>query len=124
MRDLISSFENSIQRLKEVLAEEKTIKNRDSAIKRFEFTVELTWKCIQQYLRDQGIVCRSPKECLKEAFKFGLIEDDPLWFGIFEDRNLTAHTYDEETADEVYKRLPVYLGIFNKLNDSLKRYLK
>jgi len=124
MRDLISSFENSIQRLKEVLAEEKTIKNRDSAIKRFEFTVELTWKCIQQYLRDQEIVCRSPKECLKEAFKFGLIEDDPQWLGIFEDRNLTAHTYDEETADEVYKRLPAYLGIFNKLNDSLKRYLK
>jgi len=122
--DRIDSYKKALLKLKEILNEPETEINRDAAIKRFEFTVELAWKCIQQYLRDQGIVCRSPKECLKEAFKFGLIEDDPLWFGIFEDRNLTAHTYDEETADEVYKRLPEYLGIFNKLNDSLKRYLK
>ena len=119
MKELFSSFRDSIRRLEEVLRDEKTIKTRDSAIKRFEFTAELSWKCCQKFLRDQEIVCRSPKECLKEAFKFGLLEDDAQWIAVFEDRNLTAHTYYEEAANEVYRRLPGYLEIFKKLETSL-----
>lgn len=75
--------------------------NRDSAVKRFEFTVELAWKSIQMFLREQKIICRSPKESFKEAFKFGLIKDDPRWIEMIEDRNLTVHTYDENFAKEV-----------------------
>lgn len=120
MKELFDSFEKSVQRFEEILKEEKSIKNRDSAIKRFEFTVELAWKCAQKFLRDQEIICRSPKECLKEAFKFGLVEDDPRWIEALEDRNLTVHTYDESTADDVYLRLSNYLEIFNFLKDKLK----
>lgn len=114
MKELFASFEKSLQRLKEVLEEETTI-NRDAAIKRFEFTVELAWKCLQKFLREEGTVCRSPKECLKEAFKFGLVEDDPGWMEILEDRNLTIHLYDEKTVDEIYQRLPRYLTILEGL---------
>ncbi len=120
MKELFDSFEKSVQRFDEILKEEKSIKNRDSAIKRFEFTIELAWKCAQKFLRDQEIICRSPKECLKEAFKFGLVEDDPRWIEALEDRNLTVHTYDESTADDVYSRLPNYLEIFNFLRDRIK----
>jgi len=124
MKELFDSFEKSVQRFEEILKEEKSIKNRDSAIKRFEFTIELAWKCAQKFLREQEIVCRSPKECLKEAFKFGLVEDDPRWIEALEDRNLTVHTYDESTADDVYSRLPNYLEIFNFLKDKLKEKIK
>lgn len=124
MKELLFSFEKSIERLNEILKEEKNVKNRDASIKRFEFTVELAWKCIQKFLRDQEIICRSPKECLKEAFKFGLIKDDPRWLQMLEDRNLTVHTYDEETADEVYERLPLYLDLFYELKNSLRKHLE
>src|SRR3989344_6474493 len=123
MKELFSSFRDSIRRLEEVLRDEKTIKTRDSAIKRFEFTAELAWKCFQKFLRDQEIVCRSPKECLKEAFKFGLVEDDARWIEAFEDRNLTTHTYDEENAEKVYNRLPRYLEIFKSLKEKLRENL-
>ncbi|MBU3965068.1 nucleotidyltransferase substrate binding protein [Patescibacteria group bacterium] len=124
MKELFNSFEKSVQRFEEILKEEKSIKNRDSAIKRFEFTIELAWKCVQKFLREEEIICRSPKECLKEAFKFGLVEDDPRWIEALEDRNLTVHTYDESTADDVYSRLPNYLGIFNLLRDKLKEKME
>ncbi|MBU1159710.1 nucleotidyltransferase substrate binding protein [Patescibacteria group bacterium] len=120
MEELFDSFEKSIQRLEEVLKQEKTIFNRDSSIQRFEFTIELAWKCIQKFLREQRIVCRSPKECLKEAFKFDLIDDDNRWLKAFDDRNLTVHTYKEEIAEKIYNNLPDYLEIFKKLKEALK----
>lgn len=119
MKEIFNSYKNSIERFEEILNDKKTVKTRDSAIQRFEFTVELAWKCVQKFLREQEIICRSPKECLKEAFKFGLVEDDEKWIMIFEDRNLTVHTYDENTAEEVYGRLFGYLEIFKKLKTVL-----
>lgn len=121
MEELFNSFGKSLQRLEEVLKREKTVESRDSAIKRFEFTVELAWKSIQKFLREEEIICRSPKECLREAFKFGLVRDDPQWINMFEDRNLTAHTYDEEVAADVYSRLPEYLGILENLKEKLEQ---
>lgn len=120
MSEIYSSFRKSILRFDEVLKHEKTIANRDSAIKRFEITVELAWKSLQIFLREEGIPCRSPKECLKKAFEFDLIDDDDRWLEMMEDRNLTVHTYDETFADDVYNRLPAYLSLLNKLIVSLE----
>jgi nucleotidyltransferase substrate binding protein (TIGR01987 family) len=122
MKEFLVSLENSIKRLKDILKKKKTVANRDSAIKRFELTIELTWKTTQRFLREQNIICRSPKECLQEAFRFGLIDDDARWLEALEDRNLTVHTYNEKTADEVYKRLPRYLNLFSRLEKELKKH--
>lgn len=121
MKELFDSFKKAIQRLDEALKEEKTILNRDAAIQRFEFVVELAWKCIQKFLKEQRIICRSPKECLKEAFKFGLIDDDERWLKAFDDRNLTVHTYKEEIAEKIFSNLPDYMEIFNKLKEALRK---
>lgn len=121
MKEIFFSFEKSLKRFEEILQKEKTVIHRDAAIQRFEFTVELAWKCVQKFFREQEIICRSPKECLKEAFRFGLIQDNPKWIEMLEDRNLTVHTYDEQTADEVYNRLSGYLGVLEALSQSLKK---
>lgn len=120
MQETLASFKQSLDRFNEILKEKESIITRDASIQRFEFTVELAWKSIQKFLREEKIICRSPKECLKEAFKFGLIEDDPIWLQMIEDRNLTVHTYDENTAREVYKRLPKYLAPLIKLQKQLR----
>lgn len=124
MKEIFNSFDKSLHRLKEILQKEKTITNRDAAIKRFEFTAELAWKTTQKFLKDHAITCRSPKECWQESFKFGLIEDDPKWLEMIQDRNLTAHTYDEKLAEEIYRRLPKYLNLLTLLKNSLKQNLK
>ncbi len=124
MKEIFASFKKSLQRFEDILKKKKTIANRDSAIKRFEFTVELAWKCAQKFLREQKIICRSPKECLKEAFKLDLIKDDSKWIDMLEDRNLTAHTYDEKTAEKVCNRLPNYLVVLNALKEKLNELIK
>ncbi|MCG2725954.1 MAG: nucleotidyltransferase substrate binding protein [Elusimicrobia bacterium] len=122
--EIFKSLKKSLERLKEILGEKRTIANRDSAIKRFEFTVELTWKTMQKFLRNQKIICRSPKECLKESFKIGLIKDNPIWLEMLDDRNLTVHTYDEKLADEVYDRLSNYLPLFEEIKNNLEKIQK
>ncbi len=72
-------------------------------------------------LRDEAIVGRSPKECSREAFGLGLIEDNPLWVRMLEDRNLTVHTYQERTARRIFQNLPEYYPQFEELLKGLPR---
>jgi predicted nucleotidyltransferase len=77
MREAVfNSFSQSIERLAEVLKLPKTVVTRDSAIKRFELTFELAWKSAKAYLGNKGIVCQSPRDCLMEVFRLGLIPDE------------------------------------------------
>jgi nucleotidyltransferase substrate binding protein (TIGR01987 family) len=120
--EAVTAYEQALQRLKEVLAEPETAVLRDAAIKRFEFTFELAWKATQRFLRDQAILCNSPKECFRQAFAFGLVQDDPLWIRMMEDRNLTVHTYNERTAKKIYNNLRDYLPLYEQLLRGLSRY--
>lgn len=122
MTDTIyGSFAQSVGRLAEILNEPKTVANRDSAIKRFELTFELGWKSAKTYLGNKGLVCRSPRDCFAEAFRLGLVADDPLWLKMIEDRNLSVHTYNEKLADDIYGRLPNYLRLFEELKAALSK---
>ncbi|MDZ4341624.1 MAG: HI0074 family nucleotidyltransferase substrate-binding subunit [Candidatus Binatia bacterium] len=71
----------------------------------------------------KGSSSRSPKQCLQEAFAFGLVQDNPLWIRMLEDRNLTVHTYDERTAQKIYNGLRDYLPLFEQLHQGLSRHL-
>lgn len=122
--ETILAYEKALKRLTEVLAEPESAITRDAAIKRFEFTFELLWKSLQKFFRDQGIPCNSPKGCLKEAFSYGLIADNPLWVRMIDDRNLTVHTYNEAVSTEIYQRLKDYMPLFKKVLQSLKKHKK
>jgi len=121
--EAVRAFDQALERLKEVLAEPETAVIRDAAIKRFEFTFELAWKATQRVLRDQGILCRSPKDCFREAFAFGPTQDNPLWIRMMDDRNLTVHTYIEKTAHKIYQNLKDYLPLFEQLRQGLASQL-
>lgn len=117
---VFKSFSLSVARLAEVLKEPKTVVTRDSAIKRFELTFELAWKSAKAYLGNRGIVCQSPRDCLMDIFRLGIIRDNPLWLRMIEDRNLCVHTYNEKLAEDVYGRLAEYLLVFDELRSALE----
>ena len=97
--------------LEEALKAEYSIFIQDAAIQRFEYTTEALWKCLQSYLKEnEGVVCTSPKACLREAKKMRILNDTEaeLALEMIDDRNLTSHTYHEEVAKMLYKRLPQY----------------
>lgn len=119
--EAVQTFGKALDRLKDALSQPETELIRDAAIKRFEFTFELAWKAIQRCLREEGITCRSPKGCLREAFAFGLIPDDPQWIMMIEDRNLTSHTYEEETAKRIFVNLKGYVPVLEQLHSRLSK---
>lgn len=64
----------------------------------YEFTFELSWKTLKDYLEAEGFTCPSPRATLRQAFQSGYIRDGDIWLQALNDRNLATHTYDEATA--------------------------
>lgn len=72
---------------------------RQGLIKCFEYSFELGWKTMKDYLSFQGVTVATPRETIQKGFNIGLIEDGHVWIDALEKRNLMAHTYSEENAD-------------------------
>jgi nucleotidyltransferase substrate binding protein (TIGR01987 family) len=71
-------------------------------VKGFEFTHELAWNVLKDYLEEQGFVgIIGSKNAARGAFKNGLIEDSEAWMAMIEARNLSSHTYNEDVAAKV-----------------------
>ena len=118
---IIEQFQKAFNRLKEALAAEKNDFTRDSAIQRFEFTLDLSWKSLKTLLEEKyGVVCTSPKGCFREAFEQGLIDYNEIWLKMVDWRNETVYTYQEEFAEKLYNSLPKAVEAFEKLSAVLK----
>ena len=102
----VELLDRALSRLEAALARPEDDILLDACVLRFEFSFELAWKAIQRHARTEGLDCASPRECFRVAFRLGLVEDDPRWMAMVEDRNRTSHTYDEATARAVYQALP------------------
>lgn len=75
---------------------------RQGLIQEFEFTHELAWNVLKDYLEYQGFSSLvGSRDATREAFRRGLIEDGEGWMEMIADRNMTSHTYKEEVADEI-----------------------
>jgi nucleotidyltransferase substrate binding protein (TIGR01987 family) len=121
LESLKEDFQKILIKLEEVLNLEKTDINRDSAIQRFEIAVDLAWKTLKSYLEEsKGIICKSPKGCLREAFSQGIIDYDDYWIKIVDFRNQTTHIYNEEFANKIYNELPKISEYLKKLFEKLK----
>jgi len=71
-------------------------------IKAFEYTYELAWNTIKDYLEYQGIFNISgSRDAIREGFKASIIIDGNSWMEMLQSRNLTSHSYNEDTADEI-----------------------
>ena len=86
-------------------------------IQAFEFTHELAWKLMKDYFVDQGNTSiTGSKDAIREAFKQGLIVDGEGWMDMIRSRNLSSHTYDEKTAQEIVKNVTgTYAVLFESL---------
>jgi len=112
----IQQFGRALDRLREALNLPHDPVVRDACIQRFEFTFETAWKAIQSDAFGEGIECTSPRDCLRTAFRMGILDlRETDWLTMVEDRNRTSHTYDEETAEEIYIALPRYSKLFEAL---------
>ena len=107
----IQRFQNYRQALSRLTAAVKLSRERplseleqQGLIQGFEYTHELGWNVLKDYLEEQGFVSIiGSKGATREAFKNGLVEDGEAWMDMIKARNLTSHTDKTEVAEDIVK---------------------
>lgn len=75
-------------------------------IQSFEYTHELAWKTLKDFLENSGNTnIFGSKDATREAFKLGIIDDGEGWMDMIRDRNQTSHTYNEETTRAIVENI-------------------
>lgn len=97
-------LKNAKDRLKEALEEEANDLAVDGVLHRYEFTFELAWKTLKDYLEYLGVQLDtgSPREIIKESFAHHLIENGEIWIKMMLARNSLSHLYDEDNSRQIY----------------------
>lgn len=118
-----NDFLNALDRLMEALNTEINDLAIDGILHRFEFTFELSWKMVKDYLEYLGLTEKtgSPREVIQLGFKQGIIEDGEMWIQMMLSRNLLSHLYNEDTSREIYEKIKnEYIDLFVKLKDKFE----
>lgn len=87
----------------------------------FEYTHELAWNVMKDYLTEQGVQnLFGSKNASKEAFRLGLIHDSTYWAEMIEDRNKSVHTYNEATAKHIMQNITKhYVHLFHSFEQKM-----
>lgn len=111
-----SKLDEAVKRIKEqyeniegiIIIEDEFLDDilKEAVIQRFEYTHELAWNVMKDYLSEEGNVnVFGSKDATREAFSAGLLSDGEIWMEMIKSRNMTSHTYNEATADEIFKNI-------------------
>ena len=94
---------------------------KQGLIQGFEFTHELSWKVMLDFLKDQGETnIYGSKDATRLAFNRGLISNGEAWMNMIVDRNLTSHTYQEAISEQIINRIiNAYFDLFNQFKTKM-----
>jgi nucleotidyltransferase substrate binding protein (TIGR01987 family) len=92
-------------------------------IKAFEYTFELAWNTMKDYIEYQGNGnnITGSRDTFRQAFKAGLITNGQSWMDMLASRNLTSHSYNEETANEIVDSISsTYFYLFSDFEEKME----
>lgn len=100
------NFKRALKQLDNVmlLLDERELSELEEqgVIQAFEYNHELAWKVLKDFYEYQGVQgIQGGRDAVKEAFSNGLIAKSDIWLDMIKKRNLTVHTYNEETTDKI-----------------------
>ena len=107
-RQRFENFDRALGLLRDALAngqENLSPLEQEGAAQRLEYTLELAWKCMKDYLEDSGVTISpaTPRQVIKEAFVAKIITDGQTWIDMLNHRNLLSHTYDFAVFEEAIR---------------------
>ncbi len=87
----------------------------------FEYNHELAWKTQKDFLEAQGATdLYGAKNVAQQAFATGLVDNGEVWMNMIKSRNLTVHTYNEETTKKIVNAIVYdYYAAFCSLHEKL-----
>ena len=121
------NFNKAFAQLKEAVAltEQRELSKLEEQglIQAFEYTHELAWNTLKDFLEDRGVKnVYGSRDATREAFKIGLIENGETWMEMIDSRNQTTHTYNQETAAEIVSAVThSYFAEFEELQIRMKK---
>lgn len=124
-----ANYKKALLQLQEAveLSEQRLLSRleKQGVIQAFEFTHELAWNVLKDYLQDQGNQnIKGSKDATREAFKVELISDGEQWMEMIQSRNISSHAYDEHTAEQLVSAIiKRYFPLFVSLQTEMKKYL-
>jgi len=122
------NFEKALKQLTEAIksnGEEPIDIIKEGIIQRFEFTHELAWKVMKDFLEYEGFQNVSgPRSATREAFNKDLISEGQVWMDMIESRNKTVHTYQESILKVEFKKIvshyfPLFVEFYNTMKARL-----
>ena len=126
-----SNYRKALSKLAEVAGmevERMSDLEKEGVIQRFENTHELAWNTLKDFLSYQGVSSTifGSRDVTREAFAVGLIKEGEKWMGIMiKSRNLTSHTYNEDTANDIFVKIVAdFLPCFLELEQMLEQQIK
>jgi nucleotidyltransferase substrate binding protein (TIGR01987 family) len=116
------NYEKAFKNLEEALAKKELSKLEIAGvIQIYEFTFELAWKTLKDFLEEKDVAVKFPRDTIKEAFKYEMIDEGELWLDMLQKRNLMAHTYDENLSELAYRLIvDQYHSALKQLYDKLR----
>jgi hypothetical protein len=90
-------------------------------IQYFEFTHELAWKVMKDFLEYEGMTgIVGSRSATREAFNKGLIEEGQAWMDMLETRNITVHAYDPLIITEAFEQIVnINVGLLRKFHQTM-----
>ena len=98
-----ANFQKALEQLTEFIEHGKLNKFEEQGfIKAFEYTYELAWNTLKDFLQYQGEQdIAGSRDAIRKSFAVELIADGDGWMKMLKSRNRTSHTYNEVTANEI-----------------------
>jgi len=89
--------------------------------KHFELAYETGYKALLSvFVQDDPTILRSAKAVFTRAYHSGLVSDEQAFLAMVEDRNLSAHTYDDDVATALVERIKTYMPLLKSLAERLE----
>lgn len=98
---------------------------RIALVQTFEFTFELAWNTMKDFLENEGFVrIGSSKQVIRTAFQAGIITEGEKWMSVVQKRNLASHTYNQIILNETVQYIvEEFYPLVNKLYEDFKSRL-
>jgi nucleotidyltransferase substrate binding protein (TIGR01987 family) len=119
----LSNYKKALRQLDEFMAQSELNKLEEQGlIKAFEYTYELAWNTLKDYLEYQGETdIAGSRDAFRKSYAAGLISNGEAWMDMLQSRNKTSHTYNEETAADIVASIKNdYYGLFCELKDEME----
>ncbi len=96
---------------------------KQGLIQAFEYTYELGWNVLKDYLLWQGVTeIVGSRDAIRESYNKQLIVDGEIWMNMLQDRNRTTHTYNRDTAESILQNInEQYYGAFLSLRNRFQQ---